>query len=61
MKQIDKIIRKGDYYEMEVVDDGIFSIKPQRREESQVNPSSTSENILTDLPAFQEARSKYFF
>jgi hypothetical protein len=32
MKQVDKVIRKGDYYEMEVIDDGLFSIKSYKKE-----------------------------
>lgn len=32
MKQVDKVIRKGDYYEMEIVDDGIFSMKPYKKD-----------------------------
>ena len=61
MKQVDKIIKKGDYYEMEVVDDGIFSIKSYKKEESQVNPPLSSDNITTDLPAFSDARSQFYF
>ena len=31
MKQVDKVIKKGDYYEMEVVDDGLFSMKTYKK------------------------------
>ena len=31
MKQVDKVIKKGEYYEMEVVDDGLFSMKTYKK------------------------------
>jgi hypothetical protein len=53
MKQVDKVIRKGDYYEMEIVDDGIFSDKPFKKEEIQSSIQINIDSILTDLPSFQ--------
>jgi hypothetical protein len=53
MKQVDKVIRKGDYYEMEIVDDGIFSAKPFKKEEIQSSIQINIDSILTDLPSFQ--------
>lgn len=31
MKQSERIIRKGDYYEMEVVEDGFYSSKISKK------------------------------
>ena len=37
MKQSEKIIKKGDYYEIEVIDDAFYSTKTSKKEESQIN------------------------
>ena len=61
MKQVDKVIRKGDYYEMEVVDDGLFSMKPYKKEEAQPTAAMNSDSIITTLPTFEDAKSKYYY
>ena len=61
MKQVDKVIKKGDYYEMEVVDDGLLSMKPYKKEEMQSTIQSHHDNIITALPTFTDARAKYYY
>ena len=37
MKQSQKIIKKGDYYEIEVIDDAFYTTKISKKEESQMS------------------------
>jgi hypothetical protein len=32
MNKNEKVVKKGNYYEIEVVEDGIFSVKPNKKE-----------------------------
>lgn len=32
MKQSERIIKKGDYYEMEIIEDGFYSSKVNKKE-----------------------------
>lgn len=52
MKQADKVIRKGDYYEMEVVDDALSSMKPYKKEETSPHLPPPPENLISNLPLF---------
>lgn len=47
MKPSERIIRKGDYYEMEVIEDGFYSNKMSKKEESQTAIQQSNENIVT--------------
>ena len=60
IKQSERIIKKGDYYEMEVVEDGFYSSKLSKKEESQLIVASSADNIVTELPSFSDARANYY-
>lgn len=61
MKQVEKVIKKGDYYEMDVPDDGVYSTKTYKKEEPLSYAQTQSGSIITNLPSFKEARDKYLF
>ena len=61
MKQSQKIIKKGDYYEIEVIDDAFYTTKISKKEESQMSIAPSNENIIAEMPSYTDARSKYFY
>jgi len=62
MKQSERIIKKGDYYEIEVVEDTFSTSKISKKDESQTSLPAASDCIVTaELPSFNQARSNYYF
>ena len=46
---------------MQVLDDGLFSMKPYKKQESQIHIQANADNLVTNLPTFKEARSNYYY
>ncbi len=46
---------------MEVIDDGLFSIKSYKKEQPISHTQGNSDVISTNLPEFKEARAKYYY
>jgi hypothetical protein len=61
MKQVERVIKRGDYYEIEVIEDAFSNTKTSRKEESQISIPPPSENIQVELPSYRQARSNYFY
>jgi hypothetical protein len=63
MKQQERIVKNGDYYEIETYEELMMTAKTSKKEEPIVSSTNipASEYIVTEMPTFKEARSNYFF
>jgi hypothetical protein len=53
MKQVERVIKRGEYYEIEVTEDAFTTSKTSRKEESQISIPIASENINVELPSYK--------
>ena len=62
MKQTERIIKTGDYYELEVNDEILSYQKFLKKEDvgPGTNQSQPTENIITKMPTHHEAKLSYF-
>ena len=64
MRQEEKVIKKGNYYEVELNEEvRTKQDKTVRRDEnpSAMNIPTASEHIITEMPEQTEARHSYFY
>lgn len=47
MKQPEKVVRNGNYYEIETAEDALYPLRANKKEESQSNIYIPPENIIT--------------
>ena len=62
MKQNERIIKTGDYYEIETIEDLMLQQKIPKKEDPQssTNIPLPNNNIVTELPPRREALNAYF-
>lgn len=62
MKQNERIIRNGDYYELETIEEILMQQKVSKKDEipSSTNIPAPPSNIVTELPPRSQALASYF-